>query len=116
MVGGRWRTGDAEAAVVGVPDNEVRKMLSDNFLSPDNVVLEQNSPIVNTGDRLMQMGLLHEGDVQRLMNEAKDRLNAIEDQVLTEPEPTGERLLQHLARALDTPICLIARLDEHGSA
>jgi glyoxylase-like metal-dependent hydrolase (beta-lactamase superfamily II) len=28
-------------------------MLSDNFLSPDNVVLEQNSPIVNTGDKLI---------------------------------------------------------------
>src|SRR6266851_4319082 len=38
---------------IGVPDEEVRKMLSDNFLSPDNVVLEQNSPIVNTGDKLV---------------------------------------------------------------
>src|ERR1700730_7367592 len=28
-------------------------MLSDNFLSPDNVVLEQNSPIVNMGDKLV---------------------------------------------------------------
>ena len=28
-------------------------MLSDNFLSPDNVVLEQNSPIVNIGDKLV---------------------------------------------------------------
>ncbi len=28
-------------------------MLTDNFLSPDNVVLEQNSPIVNTGDKLV---------------------------------------------------------------
>jgi glyoxylase-like metal-dependent hydrolase (beta-lactamase superfamily II) len=31
----------------------VKKMLVDNFLSPDNVVLEQNSPIVNTGDKLI---------------------------------------------------------------
>src|SRR3981081_2461971 len=38
---------------IGVPDDEVRKMLSDNFLSPDNVVLEQNSPIVNMGDKLV---------------------------------------------------------------
>ncbi|MGL1446882.1 hypothetical protein ACSTIZ_00025, partial [Vibrio parahaemolyticus] len=37
----------------GVPKEEVKKMLSDNFLSPDNVVLEQNSPIVNTGDKLI---------------------------------------------------------------
>src|ERR1700755_3717615 len=42
-----------KAPFVGVPDEEVRKMLSDNFLSPDNVVLEQNSPIVNFGDKLV---------------------------------------------------------------
>jgi glyoxylase-like metal-dependent hydrolase (beta-lactamase superfamily II) len=28
-------------------------MLSDNFLSPTSIVLEQNSPIVNTGDKLV---------------------------------------------------------------
>ena len=28
-------------------------MLSDNFLSPDDVVLEQNSPIVNMNDKLI---------------------------------------------------------------
>jgi glyoxylase-like metal-dependent hydrolase (beta-lactamase superfamily II) len=36
-----------------VSDDEVKKMLTDNFLSPDNVVLEQNSPIVNMGDKLV---------------------------------------------------------------
>src|SRR3982074_2356803 len=45
--------GDPSGTFIGVPDEEVRKMLSDNFLSPDNVVLEQNSPIVNTGDKLV---------------------------------------------------------------
>ena len=64
----RFGLGDAEVTVVsdgplplgppkgtfiGVPDEEVKKMLSDNFLSPDNVVLEQNSPIVNIGDKLI---------------------------------------------------------------
>src|ERR1700716_2112722 len=64
----RFNLGDAEVTIVsdgpvplgppkgtfvGVPDDEVKKMLSDNFLSPDNVVLEQNSPIVNTGDKLI---------------------------------------------------------------
>src|ERR1035438_850721 len=38
---------------MGVAKEEVKKMLSDNFLSPDNVVLEQNSPIVNMGDKLV---------------------------------------------------------------
>jgi glyoxylase-like metal-dependent hydrolase (beta-lactamase superfamily II) len=64
----RFPLGDAEITVVsdgplplgapkgtftGVPDEEMKKMLSDNFLSTDNVVLEQNSPIVNTGDKLI---------------------------------------------------------------
>jgi glyoxylase-like metal-dependent hydrolase (beta-lactamase superfamily II) len=45
--------GPPKGTFIGVPDEEVRKMLSDNFLSPDNVVLEQNSPIVNMGDKLV---------------------------------------------------------------
>jgi glyoxylase-like metal-dependent hydrolase (beta-lactamase superfamily II) len=45
--------GPPKGTFIGVPDDEVKKMLSDNFLSPDNVVLEQNSPIVNTGDKLV---------------------------------------------------------------
>src|ERR1700716_4625615 len=64
----RFNLGDAEVTVVsdgplplgppkgtfvGVPDDEVTKMLSDNILNPDNVVLEQNSPIVNTGAKLV---------------------------------------------------------------
>jgi glyoxylase-like metal-dependent hydrolase (beta-lactamase superfamily II) len=50
---GQLPLGPPKGTFVGVPDEEVRKMLSDNFLSPDNVVLEQNSPIVNTGDKLI---------------------------------------------------------------
>jgi hypothetical protein len=64
----RFGLGDAEVTVVsdgplplgppkgtfiGVPDDEVKKMLTDNFLSAENVVLEQNSPIVNTGEKLI---------------------------------------------------------------
>jgi glyoxylase-like metal-dependent hydrolase (beta-lactamase superfamily II) len=45
--------GDPKGTFLGVPDDEMRKMLTDNFLSPDNVVLEQNSPIVNFGDKLV---------------------------------------------------------------
>src|SRR5580700_9297396 len=45
--------GPPKGTFIGVPDEEVKKMLSDNFLSPDNVVLEQNSPIVNMGDKLV---------------------------------------------------------------
>src|SRR6201995_2651764 len=64
----RFGLGDAEVTVVsdgplplgppkgtfiGVPDDEAKKMLTDNFLSAENVVLEQNSPIVNFGDKLV---------------------------------------------------------------
>ena len=45
--------GDPSGTFTGVPKEEVKKMLAENFLNPDNVVLEQNSPIVNTGDRLI---------------------------------------------------------------
>ncbi|KJC50202.1 beta-lactamase [Bradyrhizobium sp. LTSP849] len=45
--------GDPTGTFTGVSKEEVKKMLADNFLSPDNVVLEQNSPIVNTGDKLI---------------------------------------------------------------
>ena len=64
----RFNVGDAEVTVVsdgplplgppkgtftGASDDEITKMLSDNFLPSDNIVLEQNSPIVNTGDKLV---------------------------------------------------------------
>ena len=64
----RMKVGDAEVTVVsdgplplgppkgtftGASDDEIKKMLVDNFLSPDNIVLEQNSPVVNTGDKLI---------------------------------------------------------------
>jgi glyoxylase-like metal-dependent hydrolase (beta-lactamase superfamily II) len=50
---GQLPLGPPKGTFIGVPDEEVKKMLTDNFLSPDNVVLEQNSPIVNTGDKLI---------------------------------------------------------------
>jgi glyoxylase-like metal-dependent hydrolase (beta-lactamase superfamily II) len=45
--------GDPKGTFTGVGDDELRKMLSDNFLSPTDIVLEQNSPIVNFGDKLV---------------------------------------------------------------
>jgi glyoxylase-like metal-dependent hydrolase (beta-lactamase superfamily II) len=45
--------GPPKGTFVGAPDDEIKKMLTDNFLSPDNIVLEQNSPIVNMGDKLV---------------------------------------------------------------
>jgi len=45
--------GDPSGTFIGIPKEEVKKMLVEHFLSPDNVVLEQNSPIVNMGDKLV---------------------------------------------------------------
>lgn len=50
---GQLVLGDPKGTFTGVPDEEMRKMLSDNFLATNNVVLEQNSPIVNFGDKLV---------------------------------------------------------------
>ncbi|AMJ59491.1 MBL fold metallo-hydrolase [Bosea sp. PAMC 26642] len=45
--------GDPGTNFVGVPKETVYKMLETSFLPKDNVVLEQNIPIVNFGDRLV---------------------------------------------------------------
>ncbi len=44
--------GEPSASFLGASKEEVGKMLSDHFLSPTNVVLEQNALVLNTGDKL----------------------------------------------------------------
>lgn len=45
--------GDPSASFLGASKEEIGKMLAANFLSPTNVVLEQNVLILNTGDKLV---------------------------------------------------------------
>ena len=45
--------GDPSASFLGSSKEEIGKMLSDSFLSPTNVVLEQNILVLNTGDKLV---------------------------------------------------------------
>ena len=45
--------GEPSASFVGVPKDEIGRMLSENFLPTDNLVLEQNVLVANTGDRLV---------------------------------------------------------------
>jgi len=45
--------GDPAAAFIGTSKDEVTKMLTDNFLSTANAVLEQNALVINTGDKLL---------------------------------------------------------------
>ena len=45
--------GDPGTSFLGVPKDTVYGMLESSFLPKDNVVLEQNIPIVNFGDRLV---------------------------------------------------------------
>lgn len=45
--------GEPSGSFLGSSKEEIGKLLTDNFLSPTNVVLEQNSPVVNTGTHLV---------------------------------------------------------------
>ena len=45
--------GEPSGAFMGTTKEEIGKMLTDNFLSPSNVVLEQNALVLNTGSRLV---------------------------------------------------------------
>jgi glyoxylase-like metal-dependent hydrolase (beta-lactamase superfamily II) len=45
--------GEPSASFLGTSKEEVSKMLTDNFLSPTSVVLEQNVLVLNTGDKLV---------------------------------------------------------------
>ena len=45
--------GEPSGSFLGSSKEEIGKMLTDNFLSTTNVVLEQNVLVVNTGDRLV---------------------------------------------------------------
>lgn len=45
--------GDPSETFLGVSKEEVRGMLTRNFLDPSSITLEQNIPVVNFGDRLV---------------------------------------------------------------
>lgn len=45
--------GDPSTNFLGASKDEITKLLTDNYLSPTQVVLEQNSPVVNTGTHLV---------------------------------------------------------------
>jgi glyoxylase-like metal-dependent hydrolase (beta-lactamase superfamily II) len=64
----RFKLGDIEATVVsdgplpigestrvfaGPPKEELNKLISEHFLPTDNIVLDQNSLVINTGDKLV---------------------------------------------------------------
>jgi 2-oxoisovalerate dehydrogenase E1 component len=51
-------------------------------------------PVATLARRLVEMHLLSEADLERLRDETKDQILAAEDQVLTEPEPKPERVLE----------------------
>ena len=45
--------GEPSGSFLGSSKEEIGKMLTDNFLSPNNVVLEQNILVLNTGDKMV---------------------------------------------------------------
>jgi glyoxylase-like metal-dependent hydrolase (beta-lactamase superfamily II) len=84
--------GEPSGSFKGVTKEDVQKSLSDNFLSPDNVILEQNAMVLNTGSRLVLfdtgMGTSKlfgatTGRLQRSLQQAGIEMNDIDDIVCT---------------------------------
>ncbi len=53
-------------------------------------------PVKNFGRWLVENGHLQEGDIERIRKEARAELDQAENQILSEPEPTGERVMHHI--------------------
>ncbi|HEY7417367.1 MAG TPA: thiamine pyrophosphate-dependent enzyme [Ktedonobacteraceae bacterium] len=53
-------------------------------------------PVKNFGKWLVEHKHLREGDIERIRKEVKANLDRIEREVLQEPEPTGERVTEHV--------------------
>ena len=53
-------------------------------------------PVKNFGRWLVENGHLQESDIERMRKEARAELEQAENQVLAEPEPTGERVMHHI--------------------
>lgn len=84
--------GEPSGAFLGISKDDVGKLLIDNFLPADNVVLEQNALIVNTGSKLIlfdsgmgtsKMFGKTTGRLLRSMREAGVRPSAIDAVVIT---------------------------------
>ncbi|HKD74452.1 MAG TPA: transketolase C-terminal domain-containing protein, partial [Ktedonobacterales bacterium] len=69
---------------------------------------ETRDPIKNTGQALIERGLITEAQIEQFQTEAKEHLNQIEDQVLGEPTPTGDRLMAHLVNWPQGPVTELA--------
>ncbi len=55
-------------------------------------------PVKNFGRWLVEHDYLQEGDIDRIRKEVRAELDAAESQVLTEPEPTAERVMHHIVQ------------------
>ncbi|MBE3559842.1 MAG: hypothetical protein IMW89_11545 [Ktedonobacteraceae bacterium] len=53
-------------------------------------------PVKNFGRWLVEHGHLQEEDIERIRREVKAELDHVEQEVLREPEPTGDRVMQHV--------------------
>lgn len=104
----RFKLGDLEATVVsdgplpigpasrvfrGPPPNELDKLITEHFLPTDNVVLDQNALVINTGERLVlfDTGML---SVKR-PNAATGRLPASLQQASIDPKDIDAVVLTH---------------------
>jgi 2-oxoisovalerate dehydrogenase E1 component len=58
-------------------------------------------PVKNFGRWLVENGHLQEGDIERIRKEVRAELERAEAQVLQEPEPSAERIMQHVVYVPD---------------
>ena len=57
---------------------------------------EMRDPIKNTGSKMVEAGIISEAQIEQFMTDAKDQIDAIEDMVQSEQQPTGARIMEHL--------------------
>src|SRR2546423_7539625 len=58
-------------------------------------------PVKNYGRWLVNQGYLQEGDIERIRKEVRAELERAEAQVIQEPEPSADRIMQHVVYVPD---------------
>jgi 2-oxoisovalerate dehydrogenase E1 component len=79
-------------------------------------------PVKNFGRWLVEQGHLQEGDIERIRKEIRAELDKAENEIVQEPEPTGDRVLHHVVqipqwrenspRGTKRPITMLGAINE----
>ena len=79
-------------------------------------------PVKNFGRWLVENGYLQEADIERIRKEVRAELDHAENEVIQEPEPTGDRVMHHILqvpqwrentpRGKKRPLTMLAAINE----